>query len=216
MNISDKVDIGKHLSDFKEFTKDFSPEIKGVAISNSKIIKTAHNSFKRAEPFVMESTRFATEEDDIYHFISYLPINGALYELDGLKAGPILLSKLKTDEDWRTAIMPHVRDRIDSFTKESVYFSMLALTGQKKLVYEKQIANLDTNASTYQADLHRLKALVSQEEEKFTKWKVRRTKQKLQAPQPFLQTCFYNDDLLFCILIFRMIIYDASTITYHF
>ena len=29
------------------------------------------------------------EEKDSYHFVAYLPINGRLYELDGLKDGPV-------------------------------------------------------------------------------------------------------------------------------
>lgn len=47
MNISE-IDLGDNLRAFKEFTRDFSPALRGDAIANFDFVKSIHNSFARS------------------------------------------------------------------------------------------------------------------------------------------------------------------------
>lgn len=77
-----------------------SSKDKGLTIGNSDTIREVHNSFARQDPFTIEDDdRQGGKEEDVFHFIGYVPNNGQLYELDGLQAGPISFGEC-TDENW--------------------------------------------------------------------------------------------------------------------
>jgi len=45
-------DLGNELSQLREFTRDFDPQMRGLAIGNSEVIRTIHNSFHPPQPLL--------------------------------------------------------------------------------------------------------------------------------------------------------------------
>ena len=107
LNMNERcLELGETLQEFKAFTSSFDSAMKGLSLSNSKIIRQVHNSFSRQQVFEYDD-KFQ-KSDESYHFIGYLPIDGRLYELDGLKPGPIDHGPIEKN-DWletvRSAIL---------------------------------------------------------------------------------------------------------------
>lgn len=200
-----EIDIGEELRNFKKFTMDFPPEMKGLAISNSEIIRTVHNSFARPEPFVFGG-KSLEKDDDLYHFISYIHFDGHLWELDGLKAGPIDLGPSSLD-DWVEKVRPVIQKRIERYAKNEIRFNLLALVGNKRQIYSQEIRKLEnsilslegkstTSSDSDQAmsdelseetkqkiqqtreEIAKLQNKISAEEEKFKAWKAENVRRK--------------------------------------
>jgi len=142
LNQDDKVKIGPHLQEFKDFTSAFPSEFRGEALSNSELIRTVHNSFARSSPFVDETQRLATEDDDVYHFIAYTPINGTLYELDGLNRAPISHGSCSF-EDFPSKVVPVIQRRISRYPQTEIRFNLLAMRKDPRL-QAQEIGDLET------------------------------------------------------------------------
>ncbi|ELR55213.1 Ubiquitin carboxyl-terminal hydrolase isozyme L5, partial [Bos mutus] len=155
------VHLGETLSEFKEFSQSFDAAMKGLALSNSDVIRQVHNSFARQQMFEFDA-KTAAKEEDAFHFVSYVPVNGRLYELDGLREGPIDLGACNQD-DWISAVRPVIEKRIQNlsvfpicifvvqpkkslpkprYSEGEIRFNLMAIVSDRKMIYEQKIAEL--------------------------------------------------------------------------
>ncbi|CEF74064.1 hypothetical protein FGSG_01863 [Fusarium graminearum PH-1] len=126
LNKTKDVEVGEQLGDFREFTMVLPPEFRGEALSNSDLIREVHNSFARSSPFADETDKTGAETEDAFHFIAYTPINGTLYELDGLQPAPISHGACSSEE-FSTKVVDVLQRRIARYDSTEIRFNLLAM-----------------------------------------------------------------------------------------
>ncbi|RKP35239.1 hypothetical protein BJ085DRAFT_22840 [Dimargaris cristalligena] len=163
------IELGDELRQFKEFTHEFSPELKGLAISNSDVIRTVHNSFARSDLFVNDEPASASDSNDVFHFISYVPVAGCLYELDGLKDAPVNHGSC-TDEDWLQKARPLIQARMARYATSEIRFNLLAVMESRHSLYQKRMDEIERILQDIQLgkeDIQELQArIIALEDEK--------------------------------------------------
>ena len=127
MNNSDKIDIGETLTELKSFSNGMDAYNRGLCISNSEKIKTEHNKFSRPEPFVFSKSRVAEDGDDVFHFVAYIHFKNSIYEIDGLREGPILIEENVKNEEWIKKVKSAINDRIKLYSNNEIKFNLLAV-----------------------------------------------------------------------------------------
>lgn len=143
MNKSKEIEIGDELTNLRNFSFGLPSREKGTAIGNSEKIRIAHNSFTRQDPFVMDDKDYVGgKEEDAFHFISFVPHNGQLYELDGLQKGPISFGAC-TEENWLNMAREQIQSRIQKYAENEIRFNLLAVIGDKVDQMNKEIARLN-------------------------------------------------------------------------
>lgn len=164
------IKLGTTLSEFKEFTCAFDPHLKGLALSNCDIIRNVHNSFARQTLFEFDQSA-ATKDDDVFHFVSYVPHGGRLYELDGLQDGPIDLGQISAGQDWLAKVQPIIRERMQRYSTGEIHFNLMALVSDKKMLLEKQLSELES-AGGDSVTLAQIRQSLAEEDAKRSRWQV--------------------------------------------
>lgn len=157
------VDLGPTLSRMKDFTKGFSPESKGYAIGNAPELAKAHNSHARPEPRHLPEKQnglSAVRTMEAFHFVSYVPITGRLFELDGLKVYPIDHGPWGEDEEWTDKARRVIMERIGLATAGEPYhdirFNLMAVVPDRRIKYEARLHVLKVNRQTVLEALQQL------------------------------------------------------------
>lgn len=176
--------LGHTLTELKDFCQSFDANMKGLTISNSPVIRSVHNSFARQQLFEFDPT-MQSKNDDVFHFVGYVPIDGRLYELDGLKAGPIDLGVVPADTEWTDVVRPIIEKRIQRYSEGEIHFNLMAIVSDRKMIYERQIetiqkqieeAGMETDLQ--QSQILRLKSLIEEEDNKRRQYKIENIRRK--------------------------------------
>lgn len=171
-----KVDIGEHLRDFKSFTESMPPELKGLSLTNATVIRNAHNSFRPPDSALERKTSKKGKAEAAFHYVSYVPINGKLYELDGLKAGPLLIGEFEND-NWVELVIATLEGRIRKYTESEVMFNLLAVTQSPAVTLGNRLQELkdqdgeSSSSSSSRDQIAEVEEKLKQYTEKREKWR---------------------------------------------
>ncbi|KAI8057236.1 ubiquitin carboxyl-terminal hydrolase [Syncephalis plumigaleata] len=188
------INLGDELSQFREFAQSLPSDLKGLAISNSDKIRQVHNSFARSESFTNDQPVAANDSDDLFHFVSYMPIHGALYELDGLRPRPVYLGPC-TDKDWLEKVRPIIETRMASYSSSEIRFNLMALCKDRSLVLSEQLATTDRRIACAQRKLSG-ESLTEEEQQTLANDKDGSLPDDPEALQRVVQTLHGERDLL--------------------
>lgn len=169
MNIPEDVasNIGESLSEFRLFTLDFDPELKGMALGEHERIREVHNSFGRPEALYMTEDGGKDREggEDPFHFVSLIPVNGHLLEFDGLQKSPIIISAGVDSDTWLKSALESVQSRISAMQSKGteIRFNLMAVIQDRSVSLTNQLSSLD-ESTEWQRD--ELEAMLAEDKRK--------------------------------------------------
>jgi len=67
---------------------------------SSLFLRTAHNALSPPSVVSLDGLNLPKKSEDAYHFVVYVPVNGALYELDGLKPHAVRHGPVPEGDGW--------------------------------------------------------------------------------------------------------------------
>lgn len=165
------INIGPILKRIKHFTEGMDPESKGYVIGNLPKLAHIHNSYAKPERHKLPEKLSKSEAGitcksaiDTFHFVSYVPINGRLFELDGLKPFPIDHGPWQENEEWTDHFRRIIAERLGmniGAPYQDIRFNLMAVVKDEiESAKQKLILLVDHRAAV----LHKLYSLTKDKE----------------------------------------------------
>lgn len=178
-----ELNLGPTLTRLKEHTKVMNPENKGYAIGNLPELAKAHNShasysslYNRNKPsshsasgmsYIISGNQRTNlqqqNKHEAYHFVSYVPINNRLYELDGLKNYPIDHGPFASQEEWTEKFRSVIKQRLsanktgdDPTVSNDIRYNLMAVVPDRRVCLKAELKKLKFNYSIVQDSIKRL------------------------------------------------------------
>lgn len=167
------VDVGPELKQFRDFSKGMDPMTTGMVISNSEVIRAAHNSFAAQQFLVVEESALATEKEDPFHFVAYIPYHGKVYELDGLQQGPREHGEFGCGKgDWLEVVTPIIAKRMEEYTGGEIRFNLMAVVEDARARIGLELETLRTAGAEDVARIGALEDELAHERGKRERWEA--------------------------------------------
>lgn len=180
----DELNLGPTLTRLKEHTKVMNPENKGYAIGNLPELAKAHNSHASYSSLYNRNKLSSNSasgmsymisgnqrtnlqqqnKHEAYHFVSYVPINNRLYELDGLKNYPIDHGPFGSQQEWTEKFRKVIKQRLsannrtgdDPTVSNDIRYNLMAVVPDRRVCLRAELKKLKCNYSIVQDSIKRL------------------------------------------------------------
>ena len=126
LNNDNIIDIGPNLKELKSSMGEMDPLTRGLTVSNCEYLK--QEQFKLNNNI---QNGLNKNDEDVYHFITYINYKNAIYELDGLQEGPILIENNVSFDDWIKKVKPFLMEKINYYSNNEIEFNLMALIPDK-------------------------------------------------------------------------------------
>ncbi|CAG8515776.1 6273_t:CDS:10 [Ambispora gerdemannii] len=150
----EQIELGNDLNEFKDFTRDFKPPLKGLAMTNTNKFRENHNRFVRFQEDLdlvevekpkrkskgddLDIYIWEDDDGDVFHYTGYVPVNGSVFELDGLARNPRKIGEIEGD-DWIEVAKDSIRERLQRYQIEGIEYNLMAVVNDLE-VYNREKA----------------------------------------------------------------------------